>query len=76
MSKIGKLLGIKPPQAPDMSAQKKQEERLAKQEADLAKEKKANRAVIAGRSGRGQGVTLNPNTGERGVTSAKLGGDA
>lgn len=79
MSKIGKIFGIKPPKAqgPDpelLAAQRKQQERLDKQEADQKKTDKANKAVIAARSGRGQGVTLQASTGERGV-SGKLGGE-
>lgn len=80
MGKIAKALGISPPKpqgpsAAAVAAQKAQTERLAKQEATSAKKAKATRAVIGARSGRGQGVTLNPVTGERGVLpAAKLGG--
>jgi hypothetical protein len=58
-----------------LKAQSDQAARLKAQEAKTAKQAKATRAVIAARSGRGQGVTLNPITGERGVTGpGKLGG--
>ena len=79
MKAIGKILGTsapKPqgPSAEAIAAQKAQADRLAEQEAKTAKEGKATRALIAARSGRGQGVTLNPLTGERGVIDTKLGG--
>lgn len=67
-------------QGPSEAALKAQAEQTARITAQEVKEKKqasATRAVIAARSGRGQGVTLNPVTGERGVISGgKLGGGA
>lgn len=51
------------------AAQAAQTERLEKSEAAELKKNKANRAVIGARSGRGQGTTLNPNTGESGVVT-------
>ena len=78
---MGKILasifgGAPKPQGPSaaaLAAQKAQSDRLAEQEASEKKKLSATKAVIAARSGRGQGVTLNPITGERGVV-AKLGG--
>lgn len=77
---LGAVLGAKPPKpqgpsASALAAQKAQTENIAKREAAEQKKAAATRAVIGARSGRGQGVTLNPVTGERGVISAgKLGG--
>lgn len=60
-----------------LKAQADQQKRIEEKEAKEARTAKANRAVIAARSGRGQGITLNPVTGERGVVSGgKLGGGA
>ena len=79
---IGSILGIKPPKpqgpsAAALAAQQAQADRLAESEAKEKKSAAATRAVIAARSGRGQGVTLNPITGERGVVAGgKLGGGA
>ncbi|MDD9904800.1 MAG: hypothetical protein OXT06_14615 [Rhodospirillaceae bacterium] len=64
------------PKGPDPSllkAQQDQEARIAKREEEQAKKDRSTRAVIAARSGRGQGVTLNASTGETGI-SDKLGG--
>lgn len=58
-----------------LAAQTAQTRRLEVQEAKEKKQARATRAVIGARSGRGQGVTLNPITGERGVIAGgKLGG--
>lgn len=51
-----------------LAAQQAQEDRLKKQEEETTKRTNANRALIAARSGRGAGITLNPSTGERGVS--------
>lgn len=65
-------------QGPDpelLAAQKRQSKRLERQEVAAEKRERSTRAVIAARGKRGQGVTLNPATGERGVVGGgKLGG--
>ncbi len=77
---IASIFGTKKakPQGPSpaaLEAQVAQRRRLEEQEAKEKRQARATRAVIAARSGRGQGVTLNPLTGERGVIAAgKLGG--
>jgi len=79
---MGKVLGsifggapkVQGPSEAALKAQADQTKRLADQEAKTKKDAAANRAVIGARSGRGQGITLNPSTGEQGVVAAKLGG--
>ena len=60
-----------PPDPPDNSAmleaQRRQEEKLAAQEKKAQDAEDSRKRVIAARSGRGQGVTLFPETGEGGV---------
>ncbi len=57
------------------AAQAKETKLLDEKEAKKKREARSSRAVIAARSGRGQGITLNPITGERGVIGGgKLGG--
>ncbi len=79
-SVIASIFGTKKakPQGPSqaaLAAQAAQERQLEEQEAKEKRKARATRAVIGARSGRGQGVTLNPRTGERGVIAAgKLGG--
>lgn len=73
MKTIGAIFGGggAKPQGPDpamLAAQQAQEDRLKKQEEETTKRTNANRALIAARSGRGAGITLNPSTGERGVS--------
>ena len=54
---------------------KLQDEQIAAQTAKEAKKLQATKQVIAASSGSGQGITLNPATGEQGVAKvAKLGG--
>ncbi len=56
-----------------VAAQKKQQARLDKQEAEAAKEKKAALQVVNARGGGGSSVNLNQTTGRAGI-AAKLGG--
>lgn len=79
VSAVKSLFGGPPkPKGPDpelLAAQKRQTDRLDRQEAATQKKERSTRAVIAARGKRGQGVTLNPATGERGVVGGgKLGG--
>lgn len=74
---IGKIFGGAPkatgPSQASLDAQQAQTDKIAKQEAAQSKKLSATKAVLAARSGSGQGITLNPSTGEAGVNS-KLGG--
>lgn len=70
-----KPTGPSPAQLKIQAAQAEETKRLDIIEAKEKKKARSFRAVIGARAGRGQGVTLNPRTGERGVIpGGQLGG--